>query len=161
MGFATNDFCPFLGVFVTAGHHNLHLLLPIWAQFKDALVDFHRYRTRVTNYHSLTTTNILAIVLIVCDDVIHKVINRRITTQQGIHVRHFLLVLFQVCFRCALFSQSFILSINLGKYCIIEFQFDHTTFIIDRSCGTIIDSLSHIIHINIITKDFARVSILV
>ena len=161
VGFAAYNVCPFLWVLIAAGHHHLHLLSPPGAQFKDALVYLHRYRSRVCHYHSLTAADVLAAVLVVSDDVCYEVINRRIITQQRIHVRHFLLVLFQVGFRYAFLSQPFILSINLGKHFIVEFQFDYTAFIIDRSCSPIVDSLRHVIHINVVTKDFASVPVLV
>jgi len=44
--------------------------------------------------------------------------------------------------------------------CVVEFQLHNTAFIIDRTCSTVLDSLRHIIDVDVITEYLTGISVL-
>ena len=62
---------------------------------------------------------------------------------------------FTICIQ----RHQIIFSINQPQCCLIKIQSDNTTFIINRSCCTILNRLRHIIDIDIIAKDLPRTTV--
>ena len=146
---------------VAAGHHHLHLLCPVGAQFKHAPVYLHGYRTRVCHYHRLAAAYVLAVLLIVVYDVCHEVVDGHVVAQQGIHVRHLFLVFLKVCLCCSFVSQLVILGVYLGEYLVIELQLYHAAFVIHRARSTVIHRLRHVIYVDVVAEHLACVPVLV
>ena len=161
VGFAADDVHPLLGVLVAAGHHHLHFLRPFGAQFKHPVVYLHGNGARVGHNHRLAAADVLAVVLIVADDVRHKVVDGHIVSQQGIHVRHLLLVGLDVGFRSTFFPQTVVFGINLRQHFVVELQLDYPALVVDGACGAVVDGLRHIVDVDVVAEDFARVAVLV
>ena len=82
----------------------------------------------------------------------------RICSENAFHLTKHFFTFFNCC-RIRLMFQHIICGINQCQCILIQFQMNHTTFIIYRSCCPIFNRLRHIIDINIITKYFPGIPI--
>ena len=89
---------PFLRVVISTGHDDLYLFCPVRAQFKNLLIDLHRYRTGVGYDHGLACQFVLSVLFIVLEYVVTERIDGLRSPQNTLHVGHLLLACLDLCF---------------------------------------------------------------
>ena len=93
------------------------------------------------------------------NDILTKRVDRRVCSQHALHLPKHLLALLD-CLHVGLRLQKIIGRVDQRKGILIQFQMNHTTFIIDRTGSSILDSLGHIIDIDIVAENLPGVPIL-
>ena len=92
------------------------------------------------------------------DNIFAQGLNGRICPQHTLHLPQHLFAFFNRCSVRLLF-QCVVGRINQGQCILVEVEFDNTALVVNRTRCAILHSLCHIVNIDIITKNFTRISI--
>ena len=92
------------------------------------------------------------------DNIFAQGLNGRLCSQHTLHLPQHLFAFFNRCSVRLLF-QRIVGCINQGQRILVKVEFDNAALIVNRTRCTIFHRLCHIINIDIITKNFTRISI--
>ena len=158
MRFGAGDLAPILGIVVVARHNNADFFLPIWAQFQNAPVDFYGNGAAVSDDHRFSRQEVHAILFVMFNNIPAEGINRGSSAQHAFHLAQHFLALFDGCSVC-LFLQQRIGFVNFLKRLLIQFEMNDAAFIVNRARCTVLHRLRHIVYVDIIAKNLARVAV--
>ena len=158
MRFCTDDFFPILRVIVATRHNYADFFVPCRAQLQKFPINLHRNRARIRHDHRLARQKISAVLFVMVDNIFAQGLNGRICPQHTLHLSQHLFAFFNRCSVRLLF-QRIIGRINQGQRILVKVEFDNAALIVNRTRCTIFHRLCHIINIDIITKNFTRISI--
>ena len=158
MRFCTDDFFPILRVIVATRHNYADFFVPCRAQLQKFSINLHRNRARIRYDHCLTCQEIGAVLFVVVNNIFAQGLNGRICPQHTLHLPQHLFAFFNRCSVRLLF-QCVVGRINQGQCILVEVEFDNTALVVNRTRCAILHSLCHIVNIDIITKNFTRISI--
>ena len=158
MRFCTDDFFPILRVIVATRHNYADFFVPCRAQLQKFSINLHRNRARIRHDHRLARQKISAVLFVMGDNIFTQRLNGRICSQHTFHLSQHLFAFFNRCSVRLLF-QRIVGRINQGQCILVEVEFDNTALIVNWTRCSIFHSLRHIVNIDIITKNFTRISI--
>ena len=158
MRFCTDDFFPILRVIVATRHNYADFFVPCRAQLQKFSINLHRNRARIRHDHRLARQKISAVLFVMVDNIFAQRLNGRVCPQHTLHLPQHLFAFFNRCSVRLLF-QRIVGRINQGQRILVEVEFDNTALVVNRTRCAILHSLCHIVNINIITKNFTRISI--
>ena len=92
------------------------------------------------------------------DNIFAQGLNGRLCSQHTFHLSQHLFAFFNRCSVRLLF-QRIVGRINQGQCILVKVKFDNTALIVNWTRCSIFHSLRHIVNIDIITKNFTRISI--
>ena len=127
-------------------------------EMQDTLVYLHSDSTGVRNDHRFTCQQVFTIVLIVIENIVNKGFYSIIVTEDSFHLSKLTLA-FLDYIGVGILRHDIVFSIYQFERIRIEFQLHNTALIVNRTCRSILHSLCHIVNIDIITKNFTRISI--
>ena len=159
MALVADDTVPFLGIFVRSRHDHSDLFFPTRTNFKDTFVYLHSNSTGVGNDHRLTCQQVLTIAFIMVKNIVNKGLYRIIVTEDSFHLPKLTLA-FLYYVSIGILRHDLIFGVDQFQSVFIEFQLHDTAFIVDRTCRTVLDSLCHVIDVNIISEYFTGISVL-
>ena len=158
--FIADDFAPLFRILVALGHHNSDLFCPARTKLQNALINLHRYSAGVGNDHRLARKKIRAVILVMIQDIKDQGINRLGISENRFHLAKHLLALPDHSLICLAGScHEVIFLVNLLQSLLIQMQFHDTAFIINRAGCPILDSLRHIINVDIVTENSTGIMI--
>ena len=144
-------FTPFFGIVVALRHDNCDLFRPSRTQFQNPLVYLHGDGAGVGNNHRLSGQNIGAIVFVMVENIVYQRTDRLVSPQNCLHLAKFLFALFDNI-RIGILCHQVILIVNKMQRLFIKLEMDDAAFIVNRSGRSILNCLSHIVNVDIITE---------
>ena len=150
---------PFFRVVVGAGHHNFDLFSPVGTEFKNPVVDANSNRSGEGNDHSLAGELILAVLLIVLEDIADQRVNGLRSAEDLFQMRHLMHTLLDLLWSSPFVSKDLIFSIYGPDCSLVELQIYYAGFVEHRASGAILYGLGHVIDVDIVTEDFLRVTV--
>ena len=150
---------PFFRVFIALCHNDSNLFRPGRTQLENTVINLHSNGTGISYDHRLTCQQVSTVVLVVVKDIINKRSDGLFVAENGLHLSEFL---FALChhFGIGVVCHIFILCINHMESIFIQFQLDNATLVINRTGSSILNSLGHVVNIDIITEDLTGTSVL-
>ena len=158
MALVSDDTVPFFGIFVRSRHDHGNLFFPARTNFKDTLIYLHSDSAGVCNDHRLTCQKVLTIAFIVIENIVNKGFYCIIVTEDSFHLSKFTLA-FLYHIGIGILRHDLIFGIYQFQGIFIEFQLHDTALIVNRTSSTVLNSLCHIINVDIITEHLTGVSI--
>ena len=146
-----DHFTPLFGVVVALRHDNCDLFRPSRTQFQNPLVYLHGDGAGVGNNHRLSGQNIGAIVFIMVENIVYQRTDRLVGPQNCLHLAKFFFALFDNI-RIGILCHQVILIVNKMQRLFIKLEMDDAAFIVNRSGRSILNCLSHIVNVDIITE---------
>ena len=146
-----DNIVPFFRVVISAGHNNTDFFRPVRAQFQNPLIDLHCNRAGISHDHRFACKQTLTVILVMVKNITDQGVDGVVVAQHGFHLSECFLALFNN-FRVSIMRHDFILCINHVQCSFIQIEFNDTAFVIDRASCAILDSLRHIINVNVITE---------
>ena len=150
---------PFLFIGIGCTCHHMNFLRPFGAKFKYLAVYFDRSLLVVSHNHCLACQLLLAVLLIVIYYVTAKAVD-------GIRMAEYLLdatvvlpCLVDLLIGGTFFCKTVKLVVKFLQHLFVQFQVDHTAFVIDWASGTILYGLCHVINIDVIAKHLLGVAV--
>ena len=154
-----DDTVPFFGIFVRSRHDHSDLFLPARTNFKDTLVNLHSDSTGVCNDHCFTCQQVLTIVLIVIENIVNKGFYSIIVTEDSFHLPKLTLA-FLYYISIGILCHDLIFGVYQFQGVFIEFQLHDTALIVNGTSRTVLNSLRHIVNVDIVTEHLTGVPIL-
>ena len=137
----------------------MHHVLPLWTQLQHLAVYLHGSILVVGHNHCLARQFLLAVLLIVVYDVTAQTVNRVGMTEYLLDAAMILASLVDLLLRGTFLCQTVELVIQFLQHLFVQVQVHHTTLVINGTGGTILHGLSHVVHVNVVTKYLLGVSI--
>ena len=153
-----DDFPPFFRIIISGSHHHFCLFCPFRAQFQHAPVNFHGDGAGISHNHGLARQQAFPVMLIVVQNVADKGINGVVIAQNGFHLPQLPLAAFNHV-RVGVGGHELVFVINPLQGFLIQIQFDHPAFIVNRAGGSVLNRLSHVIDVNVVPEHFAGASV--
>ena len=158
MAFVSDDTVPFFGIFVRSRHDHSDLFFPTRTNFKNALIYLHSDSAGVCNDHRLTCQKVLTIAFIMVENIVNKGLYRIIVTEDSFHLPKLTLA-FLYHIGIGILRHDIIFGIYQFQSAFIEFQLHDTALIVNRTSSTVLNSLRHIVNVDIVTEHLTGVSI--
>ena len=96
--------------------------------------------------------------LIVVQNVVDKGINGVVIAQNGFHLPQLPLAAFNHV-RVGVGGHELVFVINPLQGFLIQIQFDHPAFIVNRAGGSVLNRLSHVVDVNVVPEHFTGASV--
>ena len=157
----SDNLTPILGVFVARCHYHSDLAerFPFGAHFKNLAVYLHSDRTGVCNNHSFARQKIRSVIFVMVENIRHKRGNRSVIAEYRFHTPQLVLALLNDTCVSVLRHNVIFLVYQLNSR-FVQFELHDTALIVNGAGRTVLDSLGHIININVVTEHLSGTLIL-
>ena len=161
VGFVADNRLPVFGVLVRTAHHHLNFLRPLGAKFQHLAVDFDGDASGQRYDHCLAGEFLRTVFLVVLHNIPYQRVDGGVFTQKYFQPAVLLLRLPDLLLGGSLIGKVVELIVQQLHRVFVEVQVHHTALVIDRTGGSIIYRLTHVVNVDVVAEHFLRVSVAV